>query len=308
MDHRLRSATPADRDTVARLIHASTNGWYEAHGRGKVFPGPWIDCEAIFDLYEALDPGCCVVAEDAGSGDLLGSCFWHPRATHVSLGIMNAHPGAFGRGVARALLEFVVARAGERGLPLRLVSSAQNLDSFSLYNRRGFVPIAVLQDVAIAVPAGGLGPLPPECARVRTASARDLDAMVALERDVLGIERGADFAHLLAAGPPVWSARVLDGAGSMRGFLFASDCPASAMLGPGCARDAAAAVALVAAELDARWRGRRSVVLAPSANPELLAWLYRNGGRNVELHLLQVRGAAAPIRGVVLPTFLPETA
>ena len=60
-------------------------------------------------------------------------------------------------------------------------------------------------------------------------------------------------------------------------------------------------------ELDARWRGRAPIDLAPSALPDLLAWLYAGGGRNLEVHLMQVRGAAAPIRGVVLPTSLPET-
>jgi GNAT superfamily N-acetyltransferase len=303
----LRVAEPADRERVAALIHASTNGWYQAHGRPPIFAGPPADCARIFEVYEALDPGCCVLAEDPADGALLGSCFWHPRPTHVGLGIMNVAPAAFGRGVARRLLDFVIARAEEPGLPLRLVSSAQNLDSFSLYNRAGFVPIAVLQDLQVPVPAAGLPAPPIGTDRVRPATAADVAAMVALEREVLGIERGRDFAHIVANPEGIWSARVLDGPDGPRGFLCASDDPASAMLGPGCARDADTAIALLAAELDARWRGRAPVVLAPSAQPALLRWLAEQGGRNLELHLLQVRGAAAPIRGIVLPTFLPES-
>ncbi|MEY2980319.1 MAG: hypothetical protein RL562_546, partial [Planctomycetota bacterium] len=61
------------------------------------------------------------------------------------------------------------------------------------------------------------------------------------------------------------------------------------------------------AELDARHRGAAPIVLAPSDRPQLLSWLQSLGGRNVELHLMQVRGEAPPIRGVVLPTFLPES-
>ncbi|MBK8975648.1 MAG: GNAT family N-acetyltransferase [Planctomycetes bacterium] len=305
----LRCADHDDRDAVAALIHASTNGWYAAHGKPAIFPGPPADCALIFDVYEALDPGRCLLAEDAVTRALLGSCFWHPRSTHVSLGIMNVAPVAFGRGVARRLLDAVVARAEERGLPVRLVSSAQNLDSFSLYNRAGFVPIAVFQDIAVPVPAAGLDGRPAAAAHVRPATADDVDTMAALELELLGIERRGDLAHLVANRERIWSARVLDApAGGLRGFLCASDHPASAMLGPGCARDTAAAIALLAAELDARWRGRQPIVLAPAAQPDLLAWLYARGGRNVELHLAQVRGAASALRGVALPTFLPESA
>lgn len=304
----LRTAVAGDRDEVAALIHASTNGWYVAHGKPPIFAGPPEDCALTFDVYEALDPGCCVVAEDPDSGRLLGSCFWHPRPTHVSLGIMNVHPDAFGRGVARRLLDFVIARGEERGLPVRLVSSAQNLDSFSLYNRAGFVPIGVHQDVGVPVPEQGIGSMPAGAEQVRDATEEDVPAMVALERDVLGIERAKDFVHFVRNPEGIWTARVLPGDGGLRGFLCASDHPASSMLGPGCARDVAGATALLAVEFDARWRGRAPIALAPSAHPELLRWLYSLGGRNLELHLMQVRGDAAPVRGVALPTFLPETA
>ena len=37
--------------------------------------------------------------------------------------------------------------AKDQSLPVRLVSSAQNLDSFSLYTRQGFTPIQTFQDL-----------------------------------------------------------------------------------------------------------------------------------------------------------------
>ena len=92
------------------------------------------------ETYEALDPGCTLVAEHPRTGRLMGSCFHHPRETHVSLGIMNVHPAYFGMGVARRLLRAITDDADARGLPVRLVSSAFNLDSYSLYTRAGFVP------------------------------------------------------------------------------------------------------------------------------------------------------------------------
>ncbi len=306
MTFRLRAATSADRTAIAALIHASTNGWYAGHGRPPVFAGPSADCALFFDVYEELDPGCCLLAEE--DGDLLGSCFWHPRPTHVSLGIMNVAPAAFGRGVARCLLSWICEEADRRGLPVRLVSSAQNLDSFSLYNRAGFAPVAVFQDVQVPVPAEGLGEAVASVAHVRHATPTDVPAMVELERSVLGIDRASDLSRLVEGFGGVFTSRVFEVDGRVDGFLIASRANASAMLGPGCARDDGIATALLFVELDERHRGTQPIVLAPSDRPELLSWLRSVGGRNVELHLMQVRGEAPPIRGVVLPTFLPESA
>ena len=73
---------------------------------------------------------------------------------------MNVHPEHFGKGLARHLLERIVRLSDEENKPTRLVSSAMNLDSFSLYTRGGFVPRQIFQDMTLAVPDEGL----PECA------------------------------------------------------------------------------------------------------------------------------------------------
>jgi hypothetical protein len=73
------------------------------------------------------------------------------------------------------------------------------------------------------------------------------------------------------------------------------------------ARTPEQAAALVAAELD-RHRGRRPVMLVPVRYPGLVAQLYRWGAANCELHFGQVRGQDHPQEGVVMPTFLPESA
>ncbi len=84
---------------VAQLIHASTNAWYERNLGRRIFGDDWRHCLVFPEVYESLDPGCCLVAE-TGDGGIAGSCFYHPRETHVSLGIMNAHPDFAGSGVA----------------------------------------------------------------------------------------------------------------------------------------------------------------------------------------------------------------
>ena len=97
--------------------------------------------DVFYELYNSLEPGCAVVAENTETGRLVGSCFYHPREHHVSLGMMNVHPNYFGVGAGRALLRFIIDYTNNKGYKsLRLTQSAFNLDSFSLYNRAGFVP------------------------------------------------------------------------------------------------------------------------------------------------------------------------
>src|SRR4051812_6015330 len=196
---------PGGRSELADLICVSTNYWYRAAGKPVIFnAGPTATC-LFADVYEALDPGCCVVAEDPDSRRLMGSCFYHPRETHVSLGIMNVHPDFFGRGVAVALLRTITDFADERKLPTRLVSSAMNLDSFSLYSRAGFVPTASYVDVQMRVDASGCN-VPPNAAigRVRPATADDVPAIIALEDRVAHVRREKDWRHFIENRAGIW--------------------------------------------------------------------------------------------------------
>jgi predicted N-acetyltransferase YhbS len=260
------------------------------------------------DVYEALDPGCCVVAQHSRTGRLMGSCFYHPRPTHVSLGIMNAHPNYAGQGVASALLRFITELADRERKPVRLVSSALNLDSFSLYTRAGFVPRCAYQDMLLAVPQDGLPSLPPEASRVRDAVAGDVEKMAALEMEVAGIRRDKDYRCFIENTAGFWHAAVYPGAGGgIAGWIASSAHPAMNMIGPCVARDPEVALVLLLRELD-RHRGRVPVWLVPVECTEMVRRLYALGARNCELHFSQVRGAWQPFRGISMPTFLPETA
>jgi hypothetical protein len=259
------------------------------------------------EVYEALDPGCCVVAEDAGTGRLVGSCFYHPRQTHVSLGIMNVHPNYFGRGVARRLLGFIVDFAERSGRPVRLVSSAMNLDSFSLYTRAGFVPRRAFQDMWIAVPEGGMKQTTAGSERVRKAEMGDVAAMAALEMEISHISREKDWRYFIENKEGIWHVSVMENErGGVDGMLASVKHPGSNMLGPGVARTEEQAAALILAELE-RNRGRRPVFLAPVDCEKLVRQIYEWGGRNCEIHFCQVRGKFEPFGGVVMPTFMPET-
>lgn len=306
----LRPLTPADHEATARLLHRSLVHWYESRLRQGARFGPSAEPFRLFpEVYAALDPGEAVAACDASTGGLLGVCFVHPRPTHVALGIVATAPEAQGRGVARAMLEPVLAEARRTGRPARLVSSLLNLDSFSLYSRLGFAPHALFQDLALTIPATGLAvPAPPGAAEVRRATdPAEAGRLAALERELQGIEREVDHAFFLRNTVGDWRVWVLDGTDdSAGGFLVASHHPSCVMLGPGVARDEATALALLWRALDAL-RGLSVVFLVPCTARTLVQTCYAWGARNVELHAAQTTGPLPATRGLAFPAFLPES-
>jgi RimJ/RimL family protein N-acetyltransferase len=309
MNFNLRPARPEDRQEIAELICDSLNCWYQAHGGSAIFPGGPAHAGVFFDVYNTLEPGRCVVAEDASTRRLAGSCFYHPRPTHVSLGIMNVHPDYFGRGVARDLLGFITEFTDRGGFPsLRLISSAGNLDSFSLYSRAGFVPRAVFQDMVIPVPDSGLAASLPGADRIRAATAGDAPAMAALELELSGVQRGDDYAFCIRNQNGFWRASVYEGSSrGIEGFVISSGHAALNILGPAAALNEDVAAALLLHELN-HYRGRSPLFILPVDRPKLVRQVYNWGARNVELHLCQARGSFQPFSGVVMPTFLLETA
>ncbi|WAC19797.1 CHC2 zinc finger domain-containing protein [Luteolibacter sp. SL250] len=303
----IRPLRPDEWDEVAALIHHSTNSWYRINLNREIFGPDPLACRVFPEIYEALDPGCCLVAEDA-TGKLVGSCFYHPRETHWSLGIMNAIPES--RGAANALLREITRLADDAGLPLRLVSSACNLDSFSLYSKAGFVPVRIYQDMILSVPETGMDPAsaPALISSVRPATMDDLPAIVALEEEISGIRREKDHRFFIENGQGVWTTLVIDGADGLDGFLTSIAHPGSRMLGPGVSRDTATALALLWSQLDRTHRGSTPVWLAPADATELVHTCYGWGAKNCELHLAQTRGGSQRHSGFIFPTFMPETA
>lgn len=306
----IRLKKSEDDAAVAALICDSLNVWYKKN-RGIDQFVPSADAASIFTrVYDALDPDCCVVAEDAETGKLAGSCFFHPRPTHVSLGIMNVAPEYFGQKVGSKLLAYIVDVAEKRNQPLRLVSSAMNLDSFSLYNRAGFVPTTVFQDMTVAVPDDGFEVAAPAGTTVRKATLDDVSGIVALERELCSIDREKDWRFFVENKGGIWgvSVAVDDATGAICGVAASVDDPGSAMVGPGVSRTEAVAAALIRAELY-RFRGGRSpVFLIPTSAKELRREMFDLGAKNTEIHFAQTRGEILPTTGVVLPSFMPESA
>ena len=294
-------------EDVAELIHESTNAWYVANGKKPIFNGPPSDAMLFCEVYEALDPGHCLVAESSSDHRIAASCFYHPRPTHLSLGIMNVHPDFFGQGLAGALLSRIIEFAKVRELPVRLVSSAQNLDSFSLYTRKGFVPFLSFQDLYIEIPENGPDFAPSDQPFIEEASMKDLAEMVELERELSGIERSKDYAYFIANELGIWRTLTYrDEDSRLLGFLSSVNHPGSRMIGPGVARTEEIAVALLAKQLDG-FRGLCPVFLLPVTASHAVRTAYSWGAKNCEIHFAQCLGRCQPPKGVVFPTFMPET-
>lgn len=302
---RLRQMTDADWSAVADLICVSTNYWYQVNRGFPIFANGPESVRLFCEVYEKLDAGCCILAEDEATGMLMGSCFYHPRSTHVSLGIMNVHPNYFGKGVARSLLTFITDFADRENKPVRLVSSAMNLDSFSLYTRAGFVPRQAFQDMMVSVPEEGLDfdIAGKDC--VREATLDDVPDIVNLEKAVSGIDRTKDFEYFVKNEAGIWHTSVYEGDAGIEGVLVSVAHPGSNMLGPGIMRSEAQVLPLILAEFNAN-KGRSPVFLVPVDSP-VVQDLYGWGARNCEIHFAQVRGSFQDFDGVVMPTFMPET-
>lgn len=299
---------PAQWREAARLIHSSLVSYYGRHlNQPDRFGSAWEPFLAFPEIYESMDPGCGVTAVETGTGRLLGVCFYHPRETHIAVGIVSTLPEAAGRGVAGAMMREVLAVADGRGQPARLVSSAMTLDSFSLYTRLGFTPRQLFQDMIIPAERIKAEPPPPGWERVRPAEPRDAAAMADLEHALHGIRRESDYRYFLENREGFWRVKVLEGEeGGLRGFLCGVHSSGPNMLGPGVMADEEGALALIHAMLR-DWPADPPVFLVPARASELVARLYRWGARNLELHLSQGRGEFPEMSGVCMPTFMPET-
>lgn len=304
----IRPMQASDRWEVAELICDSTNAWYQKYRGFRLFTNGPQSADVFCDIYDELDPGLGIVAVSKWSGRLCGSCFIHPRMTHVSLGIMNAHPNYFGEGVAHALLAYIVNFAGQKQLPLRLVSSLMNLESFSLYSKAGFVPRTIYQDMTLMVPTDGLPLQTTGDACVRPANEADLSAIAALDRVLTGIDREKDFAYILKNRSGFWGCSVYENTdGSLGGVMASIGHPGSNMIGPGATRSASIAASLILAELN-RYPGKSPVVLVPSAQRELVDTMLSWGAKNCEIHVNQCLGSWVESTGLLFPTFMPESA
>ncbi|RJQ56134.1 MAG: GNAT family N-acetyltransferase [Nitrospiraceae bacterium] len=306
----LRSLCDDDISEYADMLYKSFNKWYWKHGWSKDYFGCRTQETSIFyDIYNDLTPGKSVAAFDKNTGKMMGACFYHPREYHVSLGIMSVHPDYFGIGVGRRLVDHIINYVKTNGYKsCRLVSSAMNIDSFSLYNRAGFIPRMTYQDVVINVPVTGIvgGNIPGDD-RVREARHDDVQKMAELEMEISKIKREMDYRYSIDNPRGVLHATVYENnQQTIDGFMISVKHPALNMLGPCVARDEEITIALIKRELE-RFKGTWVLLVVPIQKRKIIEQLYAWKAVNVEIHLKEVWGEFEGFNGIAMPSFLPET-
>ena len=306
----LRPLEESDVTEHAVLLFKSFNSWYWQHGWGKDYFGCSPQETSIFyEIYNDLTPGCSIAAFDAKTGKMMGACFYHPREYHVSLGIMSVHPDFGGQGIGSQLVNYIIDYTKNNDFKsCRLVSSAMNMDSFSLYNRAGFIPYMTFQDMVINVPEQGLADNFNEReSHIREASIVDIEKMGALEMDVSGIERKIDYRYAIKNPRSVLHALVYENdQNGLDGFMISIKHPALNMLGPCVARTEEIALALIGKELN-RFSKTWVLFSIPSDKRKMIKQMYAWNAVNVEIHLKEVWGVFPGFKGINMPSFLPET-
>lgn len=305
----LRPLLDSDIPEYTQMLYSSFNDWYWKHGWGKDYFGCRPEETSIFyDMYNDLTPGSSIAVFDKNSGRMMGACFYHPRETHVSLGIMAVHTDYCGQGVGRAMVNHILKFTKENNYKsCRLVGSAINMNSFSLYNRSGFIPRVSYNDMVITLSDDTLISHVSGEEQVRDAAMDDVSAMGSLEMEVSAIKREIDYRYAIKNPRRVLHVSVYENVHrGIDGFMISVKHPALNMLGPCVARSEEAALALVRKELE-RFRGTWVLLLIPMEKRKMVEQAYKWGARNVETHLKQVWGEFQPFKGVNMPSFLPET-
>ena len=294
----------------ADLLYSSFNSWYWKHGWGKDYFGCSPQETSIFyDIYNDLTPGCSIAAFDGKTGRMMGSCFYHPREHHVSLGIMSVHPNYSGRGVGRQLVNHILDYTKNNDYKsCRLVSSAINMDSFSLYNRAGFIPRVTYHDMVINVPSEGLDDISVKGEEnIREAKISDIEKMGDLEMEVSSIRREIDYRYAIENPRGALHAYIYENDhNAIEGFMISVKHPALNMLGPCVARTEEVAIALIKKEID-RFKGTWVLFSVPMEKRKIVEQMYSWKAINVETHLKEVWGEFTEFNGISMPSFLPET-
>jgi len=288
----VRPMSEADIDHAAQILVGAFAQVYRQRGHTPPFPNvesaAWL-CRSYLDL----DRDGCVMAEAGGVP--VGVGFVHLRGPTASIGPVAARPGG-PRGVGRALMSHLTDLARDCD-SVRLFQDGFNPDSFGLYTQLGFA----VRDVAPYLLAVEMQPAARAWPEIRPGRADDLDAVVELDRRLIGADRTRDIEFLFVTG----TIMVLERRRVMEGFLFLRALPARAVVGPAVATSEEALAALIdAASLSLP--GRSAVMRASAASPLVLQRAFARGFRVDHLGNLMVAGAR-PAPPAQLYALFPES-
>ena len=203
----IRQASAADASKCGHICYDAFADVAARHG----FPSDFASVEVATELLSGLIEHprfFSLVAET--DGQIAGSSFLDERAMITGVGHVTVDPAVQDRRIGRALMETMLQRCAQRGVPgVRLLQAAYNYRSMSLYAKLGFdvrEPFAAMQGDPLALHTPGY--------RVRAATSDDLPACDALCVRVHGHGRGGGLRDALAQG----TARVVERDGLITGY------------------------------------------------------------------------------------------
>ena len=285
----------ADLPRVATIFRSAFNEMYRRRGFGPVVADQAVGA-VIAETYRSLDPELCLVVV---LGDrVVGSGFLHVRGETGGAGPITIDPAHQSAGCGLTLMREICARADDAGVrSLRLIQDAFNETSFCLYGRVDFVARETL--------VRGSFRSRPDVGRrasTRRATPAEIGSIVALEREVVGVDRPKDHDLFLRMGDIL-----IAGEPGIEGSLARLVRGGVAVLGPAVTRDLDTMLDLIQAatrDLPLRTDTR---LLIPASHHDLLSAMYEAGFEVHSLCTYMVRGDFEPFRGYYIPTLFPES-
>jgi len=284
MDVTLRNTMLTDAPECGRICYDAFAALATHHGFVPDFPSVEVAVDAVAHLIE--HPGFfSVVAER--DGRIVGSNFLDERSMIVGVGPITVDPEAQSAGIGRALMDAVLERSRERRVPgVRLLQSAYNNDSMSLYAKLGFdvrEPFAMIQGRSLGLEIS--------CCTVRPATKADAEACNAVCARVHGHDRAGELLDALARG----TASVAERNGRITGYTTGIG-----FFGHSAGETDDDVEALIAAA--ERFDGPGFLV--PMRNTELLRWCLSRGLRVSNMMNLMTIGLYQEPRGAFLASVL----
>jgi GNAT superfamily N-acetyltransferase len=204
-----RQAGANDALECARVCYDAFAHIAACHGYSPDFASVDVATALVSGLIE--HPGFFALVAEV-DGRIVGSGFLDERAAIAGVGHVTVDPDAQDRRIGRALMETLLQRCAQRGVPgVRLLQAAYHYRSMSLYAKLGFdlrEPFAAMQGDPLALRMPGYD--------VRAATAADLPACDALCLRVHGHARGGGLRDALAQG----TARVVERGGRITGYTI----------------------------------------------------------------------------------------
>jgi len=280
----LRAGTPQDAEACGQICHRAFTGVATAHGYPADFPSPEIGIGLMTMLL--AHPGFySVVAEREGT--IVGSNFLDERSSIAGVGPITVDPTVQESGIGRLLMQNVLDRAAAQGAAgVRLLQSAYNTRSLSLYARMGFQVrdvVACMQGPPIGATIPGYG--------VRSAAEADLTACNDVCRYVHGHDRSGELRDAITQG----SAVVVEHDGRITGYATST-----AFFGHAVGETTEDLKAVIGAAQAFEGPG----ILVPLRNSALFPWCLQNRLRVVFLMTLMSVGLYNEPAGAYLPSVL----